>query len=33
MRLIEVDDGHELASSIDRIAAEGDTFLAPWLGT
>jgi len=32
VRLIEVDDGHELASSIDRIAAEADTFLVPWLG-
>jgi pimeloyl-ACP methyl ester carboxylesterase len=32
VRLVEVDDGHELTASIGRIAAEADTFLRPFLG-
>jgi pimeloyl-ACP methyl ester carboxylesterase len=32
VRLVEVDDGHELAASLDRIKSEADTFLAPFLG-
>jgi uncharacterized protein len=32
VRLVEVDDGHELAASIDRILREADAFLAPVLG-
>jgi pimeloyl-ACP methyl ester carboxylesterase len=32
VRLVEVDDGHALAASIGRIAAEADAFLAPFLG-
>jgi hypothetical protein len=32
VRLIEVDDGHELTASIDRILAESEAFLAPFLG-
>jgi predicted esterase YcpF (UPF0227 family) len=32
VRLVEVDDGHELAASLDRIAAEIDVFLVPFLG-
>lgn len=32
VRLIEVDDGHDLAASIDRILREADTFLAPYFG-
>jgi hypothetical protein len=32
VRLIEVDDGHELVRSLDRIAAEADAFLQPFLG-
>ena len=32
VRLVEVDDGHDLLTSIDRIAAEADAFLAPFLG-
>lgn len=32
VRLVEVDDGHELAASLDRIVAEADAFLAPFLG-
>jgi pimeloyl-ACP methyl ester carboxylesterase len=31
VRLVEVDDGHELGASIDRIKAEADAFLSPWL--
>jgi pimeloyl-ACP methyl ester carboxylesterase len=31
VRLVEVDDGHELSASIDRIADEADRFLAPFL--
>ncbi|HEX8818354.1 MAG TPA: YqiA/YcfP family alpha/beta fold hydrolase [Archangium sp.] len=33
VRLIEVDDGHELVESLGRIAAEADDFLRPLLGT
>jgi uncharacterized protein len=33
VRLVEVDDGHELVASLGRILAEADAFLAPWLGT
>lgn len=32
VRLVEVDDGHELAASLDRIKSEADRFLAPFLG-
>ena len=32
VRLIEVDDGHELAASLERIKSEADRFLAPLLG-
>jgi hypothetical protein len=32
VQLIEVDDGHELAASLDRIKSEADRFLAPFLG-
>jgi pimeloyl-ACP methyl ester carboxylesterase len=32
MRLIELDDGHELVASLPTILAEADAFLAPWLG-
>lgn len=31
VRLVEVDDGHELVASLDRIAAEADDFLRPFL--
>ncbi len=31
VRLVEVDDGHELAASLDVIVREADTFLAPFL--
>jgi pimeloyl-ACP methyl ester carboxylesterase len=31
VRLVEVDDGHELVASIDRIKREADVFLRPWL--
>ena len=30
VRLVEVDDGHELGASIDRIKAESDRFLTPF---
>jgi pimeloyl-ACP methyl ester carboxylesterase len=33
VRLVEVDDGHELAASLGRIAAEADEFLRPFVGT
>jgi pimeloyl-ACP methyl ester carboxylesterase len=33
VRLIEVDDGHELVASIDRIIAEADAFLSGFLRT
>ncbi len=32
VRLVEVDDGHDLAASVDRIVAEADALLAPFLG-
>ncbi len=32
VRLVELDDGHELVASIPRIASEIDLFLAPFLG-
>jgi hypothetical protein len=32
VRLVEVDDGHELTDSIDVITREADAFLAPFLG-
>jgi uncharacterized protein len=32
VRLVEVDDGHELTASIERIKAETDQFLAPFSG-
>ena len=32
VRLVEVDDGHELVASLPRLLAEADAFLAPWLG-
>jgi pimeloyl-ACP methyl ester carboxylesterase len=31
VRLVEVDDGHELVASLGRIAAEADDFLRPFL--
>lgn len=32
VKLHEVDDGHELAASLDRIKSEAERFLAPFLG-
>ena len=32
VRLVEVEDGHELVASLPRIQAEADDFLAPFLG-
>jgi pimeloyl-ACP methyl ester carboxylesterase len=32
VRLVEVDDGHELAGSLDLILREADAFLSPFLG-
>lgn len=32
VRLVEVDDGHELVASIPRLLSEAEAFLAPWLG-
>jgi hypothetical protein len=32
VRLVEVDDGHELLASLERIAREADDFLRPFLG-
>lgn len=32
VRLVEVDDGHELVASLPRLLAEADAFLSPWLG-
>jgi pimeloyl-ACP methyl ester carboxylesterase len=32
VRLIEVDDGHELTASLERVVAEADAFLAGFLG-
>jgi hypothetical protein len=31
VRLVEVDDGHELVASLERISAEADDFLRPFL--
>jgi len=31
VRLIELDDGHELAASLPRLLAEADAFLGPFL--
>lgn len=33
VRLIELDDGHDLVASLPRLLAEADRFLAPWLGS
>jgi hypothetical protein len=32
VRLIEVEDGHELGRSIERIGVEAESFLRPWIG-
>ncbi len=32
VRLVEVEDGHELVRSLERISAEADAFLQPFLG-
>jgi pimeloyl-ACP methyl ester carboxylesterase len=32
VRLVEVDDGHELTVSLEIILREADKFLAPFLG-
>jgi uncharacterized protein len=32
VRLVEVEDGHELSASVPRILAEADAFLVPFLG-
>ena len=32
VRVIELDDGHELIASLPRLLTEADAFLAPWLG-
>lgn len=32
VRLIELDDGHELMASLPRILVESDAFLVPWVG-
>ena len=32
VRLIELDDGHELIASLPRLLEESDAFLAPWFG-
>ncbi|MCY1030378.1 alpha/beta fold hydrolase [Corallococcus sp. BB11-1] len=32
VRLVEVDDGHELTASLETIAREADAFLTPWRG-
>ncbi len=32
VRLVELDDGHELIASLPRLLAESDAFLAPWQG-
>jgi alpha-beta hydrolase superfamily lysophospholipase len=33
VRLIELDDGHDLIASLPRMLDETDRFLAPWLGS
>lgn len=32
VRLVEVDDGHELVASLDTVRREADRFLGSWLG-
>jgi alpha-beta hydrolase superfamily lysophospholipase len=32
VRLVELDDGHELIASLPRMIDDADRFLAPWLG-
>jgi len=32
VRLVELDDGHDLLTSLPRLLEESDQFLAPWLG-
>lgn len=32
VRLVELDDGHDLIASLPRLFEEADRFLAPWLG-
>jgi alpha-beta hydrolase superfamily lysophospholipase len=32
VRLVELDDGHDLLASLPRMFEEADRFLAPWLG-
>lgn len=32
VRLVELDDGHELVASLPTLVAETERFLAPWLG-
>lgn len=32
VRLVELDDGHDLLASVPRLLAESDRFLVPWLG-
>lgn len=32
VRLVELDDGHELIASLPRLLDEADRFLVPWLG-
>jgi pimeloyl-ACP methyl ester carboxylesterase len=32
VRLVELDDGHDLIASLPRLLDEADRFLAPWLG-
>jgi pimeloyl-ACP methyl ester carboxylesterase len=33
VRLVELDDGHDLIASLPRLLDEADRFLAPWLGS
>jgi pimeloyl-ACP methyl ester carboxylesterase len=33
VRLVELDDGHELVASLPTLLAESDAFLAPWFGS
>jgi pimeloyl-ACP methyl ester carboxylesterase len=33
VRLVELDDGHDLIASVPRMLEETDRFLAPWLGS
>jgi len=32
VRIVELDDDHELVRSLPRLLEEADAFLAPWLG-